>query len=418
MAGPSDKVAHESGEKRERREKRREKRPGGAPRERPPVNAGDIIFGKIIEITEDAIVIDIPGKARAIFDRREMLLSDDDDGPAPGRAAEPTSEPTPEIALSSEPSAEPTPSAQPSAEPTPSVEPTPAISPAPESVSSEPHPDPKVPRVTLEVGADFIGVVHGDGARGGLVVLTHHPRRQERARVAVEKAFGEKSPVMGLVTGVIRGGIEVDIDGLRAFAPGSHVELRLGGDLSHLLAKRLPFAVTEYAKRGRDIVLSRRAMLEEEAKRSRTEALAKLKVGAEVDGVVRSVVPFGAFIDVGGVEGLVPLQEMSHDRGAGPANVFKVGESSRVVILKIDEKGKVWLSHKAAIPDPWQKVAEKYAVSTRHAGKVVRIQPFGAFIELEPAVDGLIHTQDLSVKHIETPDEVVKVGDGIEVIVA
>jgi small subunit ribosomal protein S1 len=223
---------------------------------------------------------------------------------------------------------------------------------------------------------------------------------------------------LGLVTGVIKGGIEVDVDGLRAFAPGSHVDLRLGTDLTHLVAKRLPFFVTQYAKRGRDVVLSRRSMLEAESRSKRTEALAKLKVGEEIEGIVRSVVPFGAFVDVGGIEGLVPLQEMSHNRGDGPSDVFKAGEPTRVVVMKIDDKGKIWLSHKATVPDPWQQVAQKYAAGTRHAGKVVRLQPFGAFIELEPGVDGLLHTADLSVKRIETPDEVVKVGDAIDVVVA
>ena len=278
--------------------------------------------------------------------------------------------------------------------------------------------DPKVPRVILEVGADFIGVVHNDGARGGLVVLTHHPRRYEAAKAIAEKAFADKTHIEGLVTGVIKGGVEVDVDGVRAFAPGSHVDLRLGADLSHLVGLRLPFLVTQYAKRGRDVVLSRRSMLEEEAKRNRAEALTKLKIGEEIEGIVRSVVPFGAFVDVGGIEGLVPLQEMSHNRADGPSDVFKVGESTKVIVLKVDEKGKIWLSHRATIPDPWQQVAKKYATGTRHAGKVVRIQPFGAFVELEPGVDGLVHTADLSIQRIESPDEVVKVGDALEVVVA
>jgi small subunit ribosomal protein S1 len=268
------------------------------------------------------------------------------------------------------------------------------------------------------VGADFIGVVHNDGARGGLVVLTHHPNRAERAKPHIEKAFNDKTTIDGLVTGVIKGGIEVDVDGLRAFAPGSHVDLRLGSDLSHLVARRLAFLVTQYAKRGRDVVLSRRAMLEEEAKKTRAEALARLKVGEEIEGLVRSVVPFGAFVDVGGIEGLVPLQEMSHNRADGPSDVFKAGEPTRVKVIKIDDKGKIWLSHKATIPDPWQQVAQKYAQGTKHTGKVARLQPFGAFIELEPGIDGLIHLADLSIKRIESPEEVVKVGDPIDVVVS
>jgi small subunit ribosomal protein S1 len=426
---------------REKRPKKKEKR-AGPPRERPPVNIGDIVFGKILEITDEAIFIDIPGKAHAIFDRREMLLLDDDD---PARPSKPppaeVAAPTAESATSASEATEPTVSestevpvastaAEPAAEAAGDVQPAAsaalAVAEAPAPIAeveaapalSEPPREPKVPRVILEVGADFIGVVYGDGSRGGLVVLTHHPHRVERAKVAVEKASTDGTLILGLVTGVIKGGIEVDVDGLRAFAPGSHVDLRLGADLSHLVGQRLPFVVTQYAKRGRDVVLSRRAMLEDEARKTRSEALAKLKVGEELDGIVRSVVAFGAFVDVGGVEGLVPLQEMSHNRGEGPSDVFKAGEPTRVKVLKIDDRGKIWLSRKATIADPWQQVAQKYALGTRHQGKVARLHPFGAFIELEPGVDGLIHTQDLSIKRIEAPEEVTKVGETIDVVVA
>ncbi len=442
----------DKGEARRKREKRT-----GPPRERPPVNGGDIIFGKILEITDEAIFVDIPGKAHAIFDRREMLLPDDEEAPPPPR---PTARPDAasgeaKVATATPESASPPDTLESAPEAPAAVDPgrspddaadlsrlaseSPAVSPPPAEaapVEGAPEPaapnapaeaqapaegtprEPKVPRVILEVGADFIGVVHNDGARGGLVVLTHHPHRAERAKPVIEKAFNDKALIDGLVTGVIKGGIEVDVDGVRAFAPGSHVDLRLGADLGHLVGRRLSFLVTQYAKRGRDVVLSRKSMLEDEARKARTEALARLKVGEELDGVVRSVVPFGAFVDVGGIEGLVPLKEMSHNRADGPSDVFKAGEATRVKVVMIDDKGKVWLSHKATIPDPWQQVAQRYAVGTRHAGKVARLQPFGAFVELEPGVDGLIHTQDLSIKRIEAPGEVVKVGDAIDVVVS
>jgi small subunit ribosomal protein S1 len=452
---PAGEARHEG---RPKKQDKKEKK-HGPPRERPPVNGGDIVFGKILEITDEAILIDIPGKAKAIFDRAEMLLPDDEDErgkpvrerrpvqaeepAAEGSVAEGTVAEAPaegevavaaEVEAAEEAEATESPAAVPEVE-APAAEaaveaaPVEAAAEAPAAEvagqaapAAEPTPEapkePKVPRVILEVGADFIGVVHNDGARGGLVVLTHHPRRADKARVLVEKAFNDKTTVMGLVTGVIKGGIEVDVDGLRAFAPGSHVELRLGSDLSHLVAKRLPFFVTQYAKRGRDLVLSRRAMLEEEAKKTRAEVLSKLKVGEEIEGTVRSVVPFGAFVDVGGVEGLVPLQEMSHNRADGPNDVFKVGEPTKVKVTKIDERGKIWLSHKATIPDPWSEVASKYAQGTRHTGTVARLQPFGVFVELEPGIDGLIHLADLSLTRIESPSEVVKVGDPIEVVVS
>jgi len=476
----ADAAADPNAAPRLRDAKKKDKKHAGPPRERPPVNQGDIVFGKIIEITDEAILVDIPGKAKAIFDRRELLILDEEDEAGRGRApAAAASAPTEDAPADGAAEAAPAPSADPEATavgadaaapgdaaapaesaaaespvaPTEaaSSEPPTAVSPvsplahtvapggdaaaipgegeeAPAAVASaeaselaEPPPapkDPKVPRVILEVGADFIAVVHNDGARGGLVVLTHHPHRAERAKPRVEKAFNDKEMIDGLVTGVIKGGVEVDVDGLRAFAPGSHVELRLGGDLSHLVAKRLPFAVTQYAKRGRDVVLSRRAQLEEEAQKARADALARLKIGEEIEGIVRSVVPFGAFVDVGGVEGLVPLQEMSHNRADGPSDVFKAGEPTRVKVIKIDDKGKIWLSHRATIPDPWQQVAQKYAQGTKHTGKVARLQPFGAFIELESGVDGLIHLADLSINRIESPGEVVKVGDSIDVVVS
>lgn len=418
--------------------KKREKRPG-PPRERPPVNLGDIVFGKIIEITDEAMFVDIPGKAKAIFDRRELLLPDDDEAPpppspaveaatagvgAPGTeaateaapATEPATETAPEAATA--PEAEPTPHAEAATEAAAATAAPAEATPEAEASPAELPKEPKLPKVTLEVGAEFIAVVHNDGGRGGLVVLTHHPNRAERTKPRLETAFAEKTLVDGLVTGAIKGGIEVDVDGLRAFAPGSHVDLHLGADLHYLIGQRLPFAVTQYAKRGRDVVLSRRAMIEEEAKKARADALERLKVGEDLEGVVRSVVPFGAFVDVGGIEGLVPLQEMSHNRSDGPSDVFKAGEKTRVKVIKIDDKGKIWLSHKATIPDPWQQVAQKYAQGTKHTGKVVRLQPFGAFVELEPGIDGLIHLADLSLKHIEGPEDVVKVGDSIDIVVA
>ncbi|HEX7602729.1 MAG TPA: S1 RNA-binding domain-containing protein, partial [Polyangiaceae bacterium] len=280
------------------------------------------------------------------------------------------------------------------------------------------HPAVTLPPVVLELGANFVAVVHNDGGRGGLVVLTRHPRRGRNAKPLASKAFVDKSLIAGLVTGVIRGGVEVDIDGLRAFAPGSHMDVHHGADLRPLVGQRLQFHVTQYAKRGKDIVLSRRSMIEAEAKQHREVALKQLVPGNIVEGIVRSVVSFGAFVDVGGVEGLVPLQEMSHNRNDSPNDVFTMGETIEVQVQRIDVKGKIWLSRKATLPDPWASVAAKYAEGTQHKGKVVRLQPFGAFIELEPGIDGLVHSSDLSVKRIEHPSEVVKVGDELDVVVS
>ena len=425
-------------------------------RERPAFNVGDVVFGKVLEVTEDALFADLSGKAKAIFDLRELLITEEEaeeynrahkaDRKAaqadPEEAAHAAAEAA-EAAAAGESAAVPVagaPEGAPADEAEVTAPPT-EVSPG-QSAASAPAeaasadtsatPDateasadaaeeakaPQLPRVILEPGAPFVGLVHNDGGRGGLVVLTHHPKRVSKAKPMVAEASRTGALVFGLVTGTIKGGVEVDVDGLRGFAPASHVDLRPGSDLSHLVGKRLAFAVTQYAKRGRDVVLSRRALLESEYKEKREEALKNIKFGEVVDGVVRTIVPFGAFIDIGGVEGLVPLSEMSHNRADGPKDVFKLGETTRVKVLRVDEKGKLWLSRKSAVDDPWSHVAKKYAQGTRHKGKVVRLQPFGAFVELEDGIDGLIHSADLSIKRIEHPEEVVKVGEELDVVVA
>jgi small subunit ribosomal protein S1 len=485
-----------------KKHERRERPQDRMPRERPAFGVGDVVFGKIIEITDDAVFVDLSGKARGIFDRYEMLLPDepaedpnaphahddeDDDAgdeasetPAQDAAADAEHHDGAPAADASEPSAPSAPSAEPSGdEPSPEAatahdaerrvsgrriivaagvkaveaaeapptEATPAVTeiaeahgvstltdpPGPShdtvfapsmhtsmpvSVPAAPRPAPYAPPIVLELGAHFVGLVHNDGSRGGLIVLTRHPRRLRASKLATSAAFREKTLISGLVTGVVRGGVEVDIDGLRAFAPGSHLDLRPGADLRPLVGRRLEFLVTQYGKRGRDVVLSRRPMLESEAKAHRAEALERVQVGAIVQGVVKSVVSFGAFLDIGGVEGLVTLQEMSHNRSDAPHDVFRAGETIDVRIIRMDEKGKIWLSRKSAVPDPWDDALKKYALGTRHTGKIVRLQPFGAFVELEPGIDGLIHVGDLSMKPIEHPSEIVKVGDPIDVVVA
>lgn len=319
--------------------------------ERPAFTIGEEVFGKVTSVTDEAIMVDLSGKALGIFDRRE--LAEDDLVPS--------------------------------------------------------------------VDDRFVASVHGDGSRGGLVVLTRKPLREEESKVKVEEAFKNGTTVQGLVTGVVKGGVEVDVEGLRAFGPASHMDLRLGADLAHLIGQRLEFKVAQYAKRGRDVVVSRKEFLEAEAQKQRQESLGKVEVGSTVKGVVRTVVTYGVFVALphaDNIEGLVHMTEASHERGTKLNELFKAGQEIDVKVLKIDDKGKIWLSHKATIPDPWAEVKAKYAAGSRHKGKVARLQPFGAFIELEPGVDGLIHTADLSFKMVEHPSEIVSVDQEIDVVVA
>jgi small subunit ribosomal protein S1 len=320
-------------------------------RERTAFHVGEEVFGRVTSVTEHAIMVDLSGKALAIFDRTELAQDD----------------------------------------------------------------------LVPDVGDRFVAHIHGDGSRGGLVVLTRKPLREEETKPRVEEAHKTGATVEGLVTGTIKGGLEVDVDGLRAFAPASHVELRPGADLAHLIGQRLEFSVAQYEKRGRDVVVSRKSFLEAEAREQRKAALAKLEVGLVVKGIVRSVVSYGAFVAIPSaddVEGLVHMTEASHDRNAKLSDVFHGGQEIDVKILRVDDKGKLWLSHKAATLDPWEEAMRTFAQGTRHHGRVLRLMPFGAFIELAPGIEGLLHTSDLSFKRIEHPKEVLKEGEEIDVVVA
>ena len=273
----------------------------------------------------------------------------------------------------------------------------------------------------VEEGDQFIATVASSGVRGGMLMLSQTMPELDKLRERLEGVQKSGDPVEGFVTGAVKGGLEVDLGGLRAFAPASHVDLKHGADLTPYVGQRLDWIVTTYAKKGRDIVVSRKRFLEEETKKHRAESLAKLAPGTIHKGIVRKVVAWGVFValpDADSVEGLVHLTEASHDRGAKLNDLFKQGQEIDVKVLRVDDKGKLWLSRKAAVADPWDAVKEKYAVGSRHKAKVARLQPFGAFMELEPGLDGLIHTADLSLKPINHPEEVVKVGDEMDVVVA
>lgn len=318
-------------------------------RERPAFRVGEEVFGRIIEVTDAAILVDLSGKAHGIFDRQN-LASDD----AP------------------------------------------------------------------QIGDHFVAQVLDDGSRGGLVVLTRKAPQIERVRDKLAACSSSGELVSGLVTGVVKGGVEVYVDGIRAFAPGSHVDLKLGVDLHFLVGKRLPFKVMKYANNGREIVLTRRELLEQEAVQARMQALAQLVPGSIVKAIVRSVVDWGVFVsipDANNVEGLVHVSEASHDRNCRLASLFHVGDEVDVKVLRVDDKGKLWLSRKAVTGDPWESAIARFAVGTRHVGRVARIQPFGAFVELAPGIDGLVRTADLSMRRVNDPAEAVSIDDEIDVIV-
>ena len=350
------------GDKKKRRRKKKKKpnaeagdggsqRPPRPSSERAPFHVGEEVFGKVTALLDTAVMVDLSGKALAIFDRGEM------------------------------------------------------------------DPDDLVPSVADR----FVARVHNDGARGGLVVLTRKPLREEEAKPRVEQAAKDGTLISGLVTGAIKGGVEVDIDGLRAFAPASGMDLHPAhANFQGLVGQRMDFKVLQYKNAGRDVVVTRRPMLEAEAHERRKHALAELSEGSVMKGTVRTVVDWGAFValpEAENLEGLIHISEASHDPRARIADLFKAGDEIEVQITKIDEKGKIWLSRKALIEDPWAASKQKYPPGKRVTGKVARIEPFGAFIEIEEGVDGLLHVSDLSFDRVEHPQDLLKVGDTIDVVV-
>lgn len=320
--------------------------------DRAPFHVGEEVFGKVTAVLETAVMIDLSGKALAIFDRSEM------------------------------------------------------------------EPDDLVP----SIGDRFVARVHNDGIRGGLVVLSRKPLREEEIKPKVEQAHKDGTLVSGLITGVIKGGIEVDIYGLRAFAPASGMDLHpQNANFASLLGQRLEFKVVQYDKGGRDVVVTRRPMLEAEAHERRKHALTLLQEGQVMQGVVRTVVEWGAFValpEAENLEGLVHVTEASHDPRTPLNEIVKPGEKLEVKIIKIDEKGKIWLSRKALISDPWGEARSKFARGSRHTGKVTRLEKFGAFVELEPGIEGLLHVADLSFDRVEHPNTILKEGQDLDVVVA
>lgn len=272
------------------------------------------------------------------------------------------------------------------------------------------------------VGDRLVARVHNDGARGGLVVLTRKPLREEETKPKLEQAAKEGTLVSGLVTGVIKGGVEVDIGGVRAFAPASGMDLHPGqANFAGLVGQRLEFKITSFDKGGRDVVVTRRPMLEAEAHERRKRALSLLTDGQVLEGVVRTVVEWGAFValpEAENLEGLVHISEASHDTRRPLNEILSPGDRFQVKITKIDERGKIWLSRKALIEDPWAQAKKKYAPHTQHKGKVTRIEKLGAYIELEPEIEGALHVADLSIERVEHTNELLKEGQEIDVVVS
>ena len=254
--------------------------------------------------------------------------------------------------------------------------------------------------------------------RDGHVVLSREKAEKMKIWDEVEKAYAERKVVLGRVIDRIKGGLAVDI-GVRAFLPGSQVDIRPIRNLDALRGEELRMRVIKVNKKRGNIVLSRKVLQEEENAEKKHETLANIAEGKVMAGVVKNITDYGAFIDLGGIDGLLHVTDMSWGRAQHPSELFKVNDDVEVVVLKFDAATeRISLGYKQLHDDPWTTVAERYPVGQRLSGKVISLTDYGAFVELEPGVEGLIHVSEMSwSKRVKHPSKLLTVGDTVESMV-
>jgi len=270
-------------------------------------------------------------------------------------------------------------------------------------------------RVTVQPG-DLVDVLlEKTEDKDGYVVLSREKAEKMKIWDDVEKAYADRKVVIGRVIERIKGGLAVDI-GVRAFLPGSQVDVRPVRNLDALRGQELRMRVIKVNKKRGNIVLSRKVLLEEENAEKKKQTLNTLAEGKVLRGVVKNITDYGAFIDLGGIDGLLHITDMSWGRVGHPSELFKVNDEIDVVVLKYDPATeRVSLGHKQLTADPWSAVSDRYPVGARVTGRVVSLTDYGAFVELEAGVEGLIHVSEMSwSKRIKHPSKILNVGDGVE----
>ena len=286
--------------------------------------------------------------------------------------------------------------------------------------------DPAGGEIRVAVGDEVQVTVLDDGGKSGSAVLTRMLGRGGHAAADLEQAFELGVPVEGLVSGEVKGGYEVHVGSVRVFCPGSQIDLRRGGERippSDYVGKRFPFRVTKVENEGRNVVVSRRDLLAEQAEEQAARTWGQIRAGAVLDGTVRSIRDFGAFIDLGGVDGMVHISELAYSRVKHPEELLSLGQQIRVQVLRVGEPGKdgrrqIALSMRALAEDPWSGVQARLPAGSSTTGTVTRVEAYGAFVEVLPGVEGLVHiskiTPDRRLNHAR---QALSVGQQVEVTV-
>ena len=253
----------------------------------------------------------------------------------------------------------------------------------------------------------------------GEAVISREKARREEAWTRLEGVYAEAQPVMGSIVGRVKGGFTVDLGGASAFLPGSQVDIRPVRDVGPLMGKEQPFAILKMDRPRGNIVVSRRAILEEARAEQRTELVAQLHEGEVREGVVKNITDYGAFVDLGGIDGLLHVTDMSWKRVNHPSQVLAVGDTVKVQIVKINpDTQRISLGMKQLLADPWDDVETKYPVGARYTGRITNITDYGAFVELEAGVEGLVHVSEMSwTKKNAHPGKIVSTSQEVDVVV-
>jgi small subunit ribosomal protein S1 len=253
----------------------------------------------------------------------------------------------------------------------------------------------------------------------GYINLSHQKAQRLHAWDEIEKAHNEKKPIKAIVIDRIKGGLTVDIMGARAFLPGSQVDLRPVRNLDALKGQELELAVIKLNKKRGNIVVSRKQLLEEEQSEKRSKTLEHLEEGSVLTGVVKNLTDYGAFVDLGGIDGLLHITDMSWGRLTHPRDLVNVGDHIQVKVLKFDkDKQRVSLGFKQLTPDPWLDAAQRYPVGAHVHGRVISVTDYGAFVELEQGIEGLVHVSEMTwSKRMKHPSKIVNVNDNVECVV-
>ncbi|MBQ4482344.1 MAG: 30S ribosomal protein S1 [Lachnospiraceae bacterium] len=246
----------------------------------------------------------------------------------------------------------------------------------------------------------------------GQVLLTYKRLAQDRGNKRLEEAFENKEVLKGKVIRVLDGGLSVVVEDSRVFIPASLVSDTFEKDLSKYMDQEIEFIITEFNPRRRRVIGDRKVLVKAENEEKRKELFEKISIGDVVEGVVKNITDFGCFVDLGGVDGLLHISEMSWGHIDSPKNVFKVGEEVKVIIKDINGS-KIALSRKFEDENPWKGASTKYAIGNTVTGKVARMTDFGAFVELEPGIDALLHVSQISREHINKPSDVLKKGQEV-----